>query len=162
MIEANRNARCALINFIKTFIKWSARSAYLMKTKFFLLVGILLICAAGAFAQGGKAEPNRVKFAKGKTSAVTTGTIKVSEEAEYIFAAGKGQKVTLKVVTTKPKGALAKFKLRGESVDFSTEYDTYKEYTFIAPETGDYFFAVMFDPAGNYRSAVYALTLSIK
>lgn len=133
-----------------------------MKKRFFLLCGMLLFCAASALAQGGKAEPNRIKFAKGKTSAVVTGNIKGSEEAEYIFNAQKGQKISLKVLTTKPKGSLAKFKLQGESFDFSTEYDTYKNYEFTAPETGDYFVAVLFDSAGNYRSAVYALTLSIK
>jgi len=47
-----------------------------MKTKSTLLIGILLACAASVLAQsGGKAEPNRITFTKGKLNAIGSGAL---------------------------------------------------------------------------------------
>jgi hypothetical protein len=48
------------------------------------------------FAQhGGKAEPNRIVFARGASSATVRGTVSGDEQAEYAFTAKKGQTVTI-------------------------------------------------------------------
>jgi hypothetical protein len=54
-----------------------------MKTKLLVIAGILLFFAANAYAQGGKAEPNRIKFSKGKLSAVMRGTLSNNQEEEH-------------------------------------------------------------------------------
>ena len=45
-----------------------------MKTKFLIIVAITFLFAVNSFAQ--KAEPNRISFAKGKSSATKTGSLK--------------------------------------------------------------------------------------
>jgi len=86
-----------------------------MKTKLTIIVVILLASAISIFAQnGGKAEPLRVKFAKGKTAAVLSGMLKQNQEMEYIFRAKQGQKVMARIVSTVPKGKSTSLKSKSE------------------------------------------------
>lgn len=135
-----------------------------MKLKIILIVGILLASAFAAVAQnGGKAEPLRVKFAKGKTGATLNGTLKQGEEMEYVFGAKQGQKVRAVIASTAPKGKFHAFKIVGaEGVDYLAEYDSNYELEFDAPQTGDYIIYVHFNPTDKVRSGKFALTLSIK
>lgn len=130
-----------------------------MKTKFLIVATITFLFAFNAFAQ--KAEPNRIKFAKGKSSATVTGSLKSDETAEYIFGAAAGQKVKISIVSTTPKGKFHYFSLLGDGFDFSTEMDTNFNYEFIAPETGDYFLNVNFNPTETVTSGKFSLTLGI-
>ncbi len=134
-----------------------------MKTKFLVIVGILLVCAAGVAAQGGgKAEPNRIKFAKGKSGATVSATLSNDQQMEYIFSAKAGQKITLKV-TSVPKGNLFSFAVAGaEDIELETEYDSYADYTFTAPQTGDYLVTVTKRPTEKVPKAKFSLTLTIK
>jgi len=134
-----------------------------MKTKLTIFVGILFLFVANAFAQGGgKAEPNRIKFAKGKLSATVSGTLSNNQEMEYIFGAKANQKITLKVVSL-PKGNLFSFGVDGANgIELETEYDSYADYTFNAPETGDYLVTVVKRPTEKVPKAKFSLTLTIK
>ena len=61
---------------------------------------VLIVLAAGsvALAQGGgKAEPNRIEFKRGANSTTINGKVRGDEEAEYVLAARKGQKLTIKL-----------------------------------------------------------------
>ena len=134
-----------------------------MKVKSIIIVGVLFFCGVNVFAQnGGKAEPNRIKFAKGKSAAAVSGKIKGDEQSEYTFAAGKGQKVNIKI-TSLPPGKFSSFKVlnaEGEP-QFVSEHDSNYRYVFTAQYTGDYLIWVNFRPAGKVNSAKYLLTLSI-
>src|SRR5688500_19210478 len=100
--------------------------------KYFLLCILCLLTANAIPAQhGGKAEPNRIKFAAGRSTATLTGTLSNNQEMEYIFGARSGQTVSLSVVS-KPKGNLFDFDLAGDGFDLPTEFDTYSEYSFTA------------------------------
>jgi len=46
---------------------------------------------------GGKAEPNRIHFKRGTSSASVTGSVRSSEEAEYVVEARCGQTIYLEV-----------------------------------------------------------------
>lgn len=134
-----------------------------MKIRLIFALAILLFCYANSFAQGGKAESNRVKFLKGKSTAVVSGKIYGDLQAEYIFAANEGQMVNIKIGSI-PKGKYAAFKVLnayGEP-EFVSEYDANYEYVFSAPYTGDYLIWINFRPTGKTTSARYLLTLSIK
>ncbi len=134
-----------------------------MKIKFLVIVGILIVCAVSVSAQGGgKAEANRIKFAKGKSGAIISGTLSNDQQMEYVFGAKAGQKITLKV-TSVPKGNFFSFAVAGaEDIEFETEYDSYADYTFTAPETGDYLVTVNKNPTEKVPKAKFTLTLTIK
>ena len=135
-----------------------------MKSKLIIIAAILLLGVLNASAQdGGKAEPNRIHFAKGKSSATVSGKIYGDVQAEYVFAANEGQTVKLKIVSV-PKGKFASFKvLNGyDEPEFVSEFDNNYEYTFTAPYSGDYLIWISFRPAGKITSAKYFLTLRIE
>ena len=63
---------------------------------FTLSILVALVTVSPSFAQhGGKAEPNRIVFARGASSATVRGTVSGDEQAEYTFTAKKGQTVTI-------------------------------------------------------------------
>ena len=118
---------------------------------------------ANIFAQsGGKAEPNRIKFAKAKSSAIVSGTLSNNQQMEYVFSAKAGQKITLKV-TSLPKGNLFSFSVDGaDGIELETEYDSYADYTFTASETGDYLVFVKKEPTEKVPKAKFTLVLTAK
>lgn len=130
-----------------------------MKTKLTIIIAILLLCVASVFAQ--KAEPNRIKLTKGKSSATVSGTLSNNDEMDYVFGANAGQKITLKVIST-PKGGFFDFRIMGDGFELETEYDSYTNYSFIAPQTGDYLVYVRKRPTEITKTAKFFLTLSIK
>ena len=130
-----------------------------MKTKLLIIAAITFLLAVNASAQ--KAEPNRISFAKGKSSATVTGSLKNGETAEYVFGAKAGQKVKITIVSTTPKGKFHYFSLLGDGFDFATEFDTNYSYSFTAPNTGDYLLDVNFNPTAKVTSGKYSLTLVI-
>jgi hypothetical protein len=135
-----------------------------MKTKIMIFAALLFFAAINVFAQdGGKAEPNRIKFAKGKSSATVSGQIYGDVQAEYVFTVKAGQTVTLKI-TSIPKGKFAAFKVVNDAgaPEFVSERDSNYDYIFTAPYSGNYVVSVHFRPAGKVDSARYNLTLSIK
>lgn len=109
-------------------------------------------------AQGGKAEPKRIEFATGRSGATVTGTLKNGEEMEYVFAAVKGQSVTIRNSTA----SLFDFRVFNEEFDFETEFESSRSLTFEIPETGDYNFFIRKKLVKRPRSARYSLTLTIK
>jgi hypothetical protein len=134
-----------------------------MKTLFTVLCCCMLLgLAEQTFGQGGgKAEPNRISFKRGTTSATVSGNLKVGEQMEYVFAATKGQAVSLKIVST-PKGKFHYFTVLGSDVDFASDYDINYDFAFTAPETGDYFVTVHMTGTDKVKRARFAMTLGIK
>ncbi len=120
---------------------------------------VVLFSAAGAVAQ--KAEPLRIKFAKGKTSATVTDRLSGDEEMDLVFGASKGQTVTLKV-TSDPAGKLFNFKIGGDGFEFGNDEESYEEYSFEAPETGDYLVWIRKLPSKKVPSAKFYLILTIR
>ena len=125
-----------------------------------LLAFILcLFATAAAFAQhGGKAEPMRIEFAAGKSSKTLTETLSNGQEMEYVFAARKGQTVTIRNSRT----SLFDFRVFNQEFDFETEFESSPKLTFEAPETGDYLFFVRKKQVRSPRTARFSLTLAIK
>lgn len=130
-----------------------------MKNKLLISAVLILLFAFHAFAQ--KAEPNRISFAKGKSSATKTGTLKNDQTYEFVFGAKAGQKVKLSIVSTTPKGKFHYFSLLGDGFDFATEYDKNYVYDFTAPQDGDYLVNVNFNATSKVISGKFSLTLTI-
>ena len=115
--------------------------------------------ATASFAQyGGKAEPLRIQFAKGRTIIVLTRSLNNDEQMENVFGASKGQTVTIK--NTKPN--LFDFKVYSEENFSEGDFDSSPTYTFVIPETGDYNLFVRKKRVSAPRSARFSVTLSIK
>lgn len=132
-----------------------------MKIRSKILVLSLLLLGFSISVSAQKAEPNEIKFAKGKSSAIVSDTLSNGQETDYVFAAKAGQKVSLKV-TSKRAGNLFDFTIAGDGFDVPTEYDSYSEYKFTAPETGKYLLTVRKRPTQTIKSAKFSLTLSIE
>jgi hypothetical protein len=122
---------------------------------------VLGLCASAAFAQGGKAEPKVIEFAKGRSNITVTGTLSNGQEMDHVFKAVAGQKVSVKV-TSKPKGHLFDFRLKGDGFEIETDHDSYTEYDFIAPQTGSYLLFVRKRPTQKVPRARFFLRLSVR
>jgi len=125
---------------------------------FFLLIFFVLEVSASFAQYGGKAEPLRIEFAKGKTSTVLTRTLSNDQQMEYVFGASKGQTVMIKNTKT----SLFDFKVYSEENFPEGDFDSSPTYTFVIPETGDYNLFVRKKMVRSPKSARFSVTLSIK
>jgi hypothetical protein len=115
----------------------------LCKSVFICGCWLLTLCATQqVFAQrGGKAEPNRIEFKRGTTSTTINGVVHGDEQAEYVLAAKKGQRLIIRLSDTPAKSSC--FDLKGpDGVDVGLEFDCNWNYSKPLPATGDYFISV--------------------
>jgi len=126
-----------------------------------VLTLVSVFCVGEVFGQGGNAEPKRVQFARGKSTAILRGTLSNNDQMEYVFGAKAGQTIALKV-TSNPKGGFFDFGVDGDGFDVETDLDTYSDYIFKAPRDGDYLVFVRKRPTTNVPRAKFFLSLSIK
>ena len=135
---------------------------YLPKSAFICGSFLLFFAAVpAAFAQhGGKAEPLRIEFKRGATSTTVSGDVRNSEEFEYVLAAKKGQRLTIKITSTPVKSSV--FQLLGEDQDtLGLEHDANFDASVVLPKDGDYFINVSRPTSAKGRSR-FTLTISIK
>lgn len=90
-----------------------------------------------------------------------TDTLASGQTFEMVFGAKAGQKVKISIVSTSPKGKFHYFSLLGDGFDFATELDKNWEYSFTAPNTGDYLLDVNFNATEKVTKGKFALTLTI-
>ena len=129
-----------------------------------MLIPVVLImlfaCSAAIAQRGGKAEPNRIEFKPGTSSTTISGTVRGDEQAEYVLAARKGQKLIIKLTSVPVKSSV--FQLLGEDNDtLGLEYDANYDYSGTLPKTGDYFITVA-RPGGSKGTSRYKLTVSVR
>lgn len=136
--------------------------SYLRKSAFICGSFLLLFTATSeAFAQGGgKAEPNRIEFKRGATSATVSGYVRNDEEAEYVLTARQGQRLIIKLTNVPAKSSC--FDLKGpDGADVGLEYDCNWNYSKVLTENGDYFITVARPSQARGRSR-YRLTVTVK
>ena len=128
------------------------------KTSFLLVIAFIALVSASSFAQsGGKAEAGRVKFAKGKSQTVLTGTLSGDQEQEFVFGAKKGQTVYI----TNPDSLRFAYRLFNDEVSNDSTDLAEPTMEFVVPETGDYM--VFVRRSNTYpRSAKFSITLAIQ
>lgn len=130
-----------------------------MRSFLILPIIFIVVFATTVFAQhGGKAEPNRIIFARDKSSTTLTGSLSTGQQMEYILGAKKGQTVTIR----NPNYRLFDFKVYSEDNFSEGDFDSSPGYTFEIPETGDYLFYVRKKQVKTPRTARFSLTLTIK
>ena len=135
--------------------------SYLWKSVF--ICGFFVLAATGSsvMAQGGgKAEPNRIEFKRGSTTATVSGVVRNDEQAEYVLSARQGQRLIIKLTNVPAKSSC--FDLKGPGgVDGGLEYDCNWNYSKVLPATGDYFITVARPSQARGRSR-YRLTVTVK
>ena len=135
---------------------YPCRSAFICGLFFF----VLAIGPAAVAQNGGKAEPNRIEFKRGGTSTTISDSVRGSEEAEYVLAAKKGQRLTIKITSAPAKSSV--FQLVGEDQDtLGLEYDANFDVSIVLPKDGDYFINVK-RPTSTKGSSRFKLAISIK
>ena len=129
----------------------------------FICGSFLLVLSTGGavLAQhGGKAEPNRIEFKRGTTSTTISGTVRGDEEAEYVLAARKGQRLIIKLTSVPVKSSV--FQLLGPDNDtMGLEYDANYDFSGILRVTGDYQINVK-RPTEAKGTSRYKLTVIIR
>jgi hypothetical protein len=61
---------------------------------------LLLLTVTHSLAQGGgKAEPRRIEFTRGTNTTTINDKIRDDQEAEYVLAAKKGQRLKIKLTS---------------------------------------------------------------
>ena len=122
-----------------------------------LFLSMLLFVSAPVLAQhGGKAEPNRIQFAQGKSSATVRGSLRSSEEMEYVFGAKAGQTVTIK-----NPSRLFDFRVFSDENFPDGDFDSSPTYSFVIPADGDYNFYIR-RKVGGPKRATFRMTLTIR
>ena len=125
------------------------------------IFGVVLVSATVALSQGGgKAEPKRIEFKRGTTTTTVVDKIKNDEEAEYVIAARKGQRLTIRLTSAPYRSAVFDIKAPGDA-DLGLEYDANYSFNKILPATGDYFITVD-RPTTSKGSANYKMVITIK
>lgn len=108
-------------------------------------------------AQGGRAEPTEIRFARGSSSATLTGTLSNGQEMEYRFTARAGQTVTI----TNPTNAIFDVRIFSLENDVETEFDSSRTFSIDLPSDGEYLLFIRKKVAGPLR-AKYSVRIGIK
>jgi hypothetical protein len=136
----------------------------LLSKKIRLLLPILLLMPSAwstSLAQvGGKAEPLLIEFKRGMTSTTINGKVRGTEEAEYVLAAKKGQKLTIKLISVPRRSSVFDLKAP-ENADLGLEYDANYDYNGTLPKTGDYLITVV-HPTTSPGTSSYKLVVSVR
>ena len=123
-----------------------------------MLTSSFFLLSVSVFAQnGGKAEPARVKFAKGKSMTTLTATLAGDQEQEYVFGARKGQKVYV----TNSNSDRFSYRVFNEEVNYESTELAVPTLEFVVPATGDYMLFVR-KASASPRTAKFSITLAIK
>ena len=132
-----------------------------VSTIFGATFSVILIAALDVVAQGGgKAEPKRIEFKRGTTTTTVVDKIKNDEEAEYVIAARKGQRLTIRLTSTPYRSAVFDIKAPGDA-DLGLEFDANYSFNKILPATGDYFITVD-RPTTSKGTANYKMVITIR
>jgi hypothetical protein len=125
------------------------------------IFAVVLMSARVALSQGGgKAEPKRIEFKRGTTTTTVVDKIKNDEEAEYVIAARKGQRLTIRLTSTPYRSAVFDIKAPGDA-DLGLEYDANYTFNKILKATGDYFITVD-RPTTSKGTANYKMVITIR
>ena len=135
-----------------------------MRVKILKLVFMWSVVAGAALVAmaqgGGKAEPLRIEFKPGSSIKVLTDSIKNDQQAEYVLAAKKGQRLTIKLTSTPIRSTV--FDLTApENADLGLEYDANYTFNKILPVSGDYLIVVV-RPTSSPGKATYKLSIAIR
>ena len=146
--------------FRSIHISYQCRSVFIRGRSLPILLLTLFTGTAAMAQRGGKAEPNRIEFKRGTSSTTVSGVVRNSEEAEYVLAAKKGQRLTIKLTSVPVKSSV--FQILGPDNDtLGLEFDANFSYSGVLPKTGDYSITVS-RPTEMKGTSRYKLTITVR
>ena len=130
-----------------------------MKLKIFGTIS-LLVCALafGSLSVSADGVKKRIRFAKGKHSATTAGSIVRGDSDTYTVAAKKGQKITVKITSPEDNAVFQVKDAGGKFLQGAGEGDDATDWTGNVARAGNYKIIV----GGTRGNASYKLSVSIK
>ena len=120
-----------------------------------VLVALLLSPAVIALAQRGTSIVSRISFARGRTTAVLTGTVHRGMSHDYLLKAHRGQNMS---VHLSARGGAA-FDILTPGGDSLAQYA--KDWSGELPQSGDYRINVLPDTS-NERTISYTLEVTVR
>ena len=125
-----------------------------------LAVSLVLLAIALAFSTLAKADgiTKRIKFAKGKSSAVLANSVIRGDEDTYLIRAKRGQKMSVTISSVEKNAAFFIEKPGGAFLDNAGQGDDQTIWKGTLPVNGDYKIIV----AGTRGNATYKLSVTIK
>jgi hypothetical protein len=127
----------------------------LKHASFFLLIALSFAFTASALADGVR---ERIKFARGKSSATVSGSVIRGDRDVYTIGAREDQKMTVRISSPEKNAVFQIRKTNGDFLPGAGEEDNTLEWSDALPTTGDYEIVV----GGTRGNASYKLTVSIK
>jgi hypothetical protein len=122
---------------------------------------LVLLTVTNSLAQGGgKAEPRRIEFTRGTNTTTINDKIKDDQEAEYVLAAKKGQRLTIKLTSVPSRSSVFDLHAPGNA-DLGLEYDANYVFDKVLPVSGDYFITVV-RPTSAKGGTTYRLVITIR
>ena len=131
-----------------------------LSNRIIILTFLIFLTAPAALAQhGGKAEPLRIEFKRGTTSKTINGQVRGSEEAEYVLAAKKGQRLIIRLTSLPARSSVFQI-LDPDNETLSLAQGNY-DLLGTLPKSGDYLITVS-RPKQSKRASKYKLTVAIR
>lgn len=127
-----------------------------------LMISVAIVSAftLSPAQRGGKAEPMRIEFKHGTFAATVSDKISGSEEAEYVIAARKGQRLKIHLTSLPRKSSVFDLKAPDDA-DLGLEYDANYDYSGVLPVTGDYLITVV-RPTTSPGKSTYKFVISLR
>ena len=113
-----------------------------------------------AYAQGGKAEPLRVQFQRGRSSATLAGKLRGESQVEYVAEAKKGQKLTINLYAS-PPGSITVKVMTSDVAELELKPDSKQQWSVTLPDDDDYLLWVV-RSSGKPGTSLYKLTVTIR
>jgi hypothetical protein len=136
------------------------RTRMALKSAVRRLTLIMLALGAVAAAQGGKAEPLRIRFQPGRTSTTLTGVLGGDAQREYAFAARKDQRLRIRLTFT-PPGSLTITAKQPRGIDLPLSVDSSGVWSAQLSDDGEYEIWVT-RASGTRTRSRYTMTVTIR
>ncbi|MDQ1560481.1 MAG: hypothetical protein QOD32_3541 [Pyrinomonadaceae bacterium] len=118
--------------------------------------GLLLLATCAFAAQEGLTK--RVRFARGRTTAILKNSVVRGTRDRYLVGARAGQKMTVSITAVERNAAFTIYAPSNDTLEGTSESQEVKNWSGTLPESGDYVIEV----GGTRGNATYTLKVTVR